>query len=260
MFAHSSGGIAAIHCCHAPSTPAAEPAGKCSENTVRFGAGSVSKVNSVTMPKLPPPPPRSAQNRSGSELADAVTQLAVGGDDLRGAQVVAGQAVLAGQHADAAAEGQPGDADGRAGAGGQRAPGRRQRGVDVHQLRAGADHGLRARDVHLRSSRPRSMTSPLSGWSSRRSCDRRCARRAEAHGGDLDAGLHVLGACRPRDGGRVAAVEQRVVRELGGGVAVVARQQQFAGELVAQRVPVRRHGRHSNIKKLISKKKYNNII
>src|SRR5882762_7113974 len=68
----SSSGAAAIHCCQAPRTLATEPAGNRRENTVRSGAGSVLNVNEVTMPKLPPPPPRSAQNRSGSESAEAV--------------------------------------------------------------------------------------------------------------------------------------------------------------------------------------------
>ena len=61
------------------------------------------------MPKLPPPP-RSAQNRSGCSSADARTTLPVGGDHLGGKQVVDGEPVLAHEEADAAAEGEPGDA------------------------------------------------------------------------------------------------------------------------------------------------------
>jgi hypothetical protein len=62
---HSSSGCWGIHSCQAPSTSAADPAGYLSENTVTVpGAATVSKVNEVTMPKLPPPPPLSAQRRS----------------------------------------------------------------------------------------------------------------------------------------------------------------------------------------------------
>src|SRR5277367_1017888 len=35
--------------------------------------GNVAKVSEVVAPKFPPPPPHNAQNRSGWELADAVT-------------------------------------------------------------------------------------------------------------------------------------------------------------------------------------------
>ena len=61
-----------IHCCQPPSTSGTEPAGKASTNVVSGGAGTVSKVNDVTMPKLLPPPPRNAQNRTGSADADTV--------------------------------------------------------------------------------------------------------------------------------------------------------------------------------------------
>src|SRR5262245_37636955 len=61
---HSSSGCCPIQSCQAPMTSAVDPAGYFSENTVMSGAGSVAKVNDVTMPKLPPPPPLSAHNRS----------------------------------------------------------------------------------------------------------------------------------------------------------------------------------------------------
>ncbi|GAB3910384.1 hypothetical protein GCM10029964_114110 [Kibdelosporangium lantanae] len=72
-FVHSSLGIWPTHSCHAPSTFAADPAGNRRENTASSGAGSVLKMNSVAIPKFPPPPPRSAQNRSVSVLLVAVT-------------------------------------------------------------------------------------------------------------------------------------------------------------------------------------------
>jgi hypothetical protein len=71
--------------------------------------GCSANRNEVTTPKLPPPP-RSAQNRSGCSSADARTMLALGGDHLGGEQVVDGEPVLAHEPADAAAEGEPADA------------------------------------------------------------------------------------------------------------------------------------------------------
>ena len=62
-----------------------------------------------TTPKLPPPP-RIAQNRSGCVLGVHAEELAVGGHDLGGEQVVDREAVLADEVADAAAERDPADA------------------------------------------------------------------------------------------------------------------------------------------------------
>src|SRR5919199_3213199 len=72
QFADSSGGMLTIQCCQLPRTSGAEPGGNSSCNAVSCGAGTVSNVNDVTMPKLPPPPPRNAQNRSGCADKDAV--------------------------------------------------------------------------------------------------------------------------------------------------------------------------------------------
>ena len=60
------------------------------------------------MPKLPPPP-RSAQNRSGPPRA--LPQFAVGGDDLDPADVVGREAVLPRHQAEAATEGVRDSAD-----------------------------------------------------------------------------------------------------------------------------------------------------
>src|SRR4051794_26129787 len=45
------------------STRAVRAAGNWREKTVTVGAGTVLKVKSVTMPPLPPPPPRNAHSR-----------------------------------------------------------------------------------------------------------------------------------------------------------------------------------------------------
>ena len=63
-----------------------------------------------TMPKLPPPP-RTAQNRSGSSSSLTVTTRPSAVTRSTATQAVDRQAVLAGQPADAAAEGQAAEAD-----------------------------------------------------------------------------------------------------------------------------------------------------
>ena len=76
QFADNSCGMPIIQCCQLPKTSGTEPAGKSSWNAVSCaGAATVSKVNDVTMPKLPPPPPRNAQNRSGCADADTVRDM-----------------------------------------------------------------------------------------------------------------------------------------------------------------------------------------
>ena len=84
--------------------------------------------------------------------------------DGRLEQVVAGEAELAGQEADAAAERETGDADGRTRPGRDRAAVLRERRVDVDQPRAGADRRtpvggerdrVQARDVDDHSRRRR---------------------------------------------------------------------------------------------------------
>ena len=95
-------------------------------------------VNEVTTPKLPPPP-RSAQNRSGCEFSLAVTKRAVGEHDVGGQQVVDREAEAPGQVADAAAEGQAGHAGGREEAGRGGHAERDRRVVDVAPGAAGVD-------------------------------------------------------------------------------------------------------------------------
>ena len=65
--------------------------------------------NAVTTPKLPPPP-RSAQNRSGCSSLLACTSSPLASTTSARQQVVDRQAVLAGQVAEAAAEREPADA------------------------------------------------------------------------------------------------------------------------------------------------------
>src|ERR1700722_12705946 len=58
--------------CQPEMTRAAWDQGQDKKNRTMSAAGWVPKVNEVTTPKLPPPPPRQAQKRSGLVLAGAV--------------------------------------------------------------------------------------------------------------------------------------------------------------------------------------------
>src|SRR3984957_9561530 len=61
---HSASGACGPHDCPAATTWAACDHGQLMPNRHGLGAGTVRKVNEVTTPKLPPPPPWQAQNRS----------------------------------------------------------------------------------------------------------------------------------------------------------------------------------------------------
>src|SRR5689334_16083361 len=62
---HSASGACGAQDCQAEITRAACDHGQDRKNRHIWPAGWVVKVNEVTTPKLPPPPPRQAQNRSG---------------------------------------------------------------------------------------------------------------------------------------------------------------------------------------------------
>src|SRR6202021_3059648 len=64
--------------CQPTSTWANDCGGKLRLTTSTSLVGNVAKVSEVVTPKLPPPPPRSAQNRSGLLAADAVTAWPLG--------------------------------------------------------------------------------------------------------------------------------------------------------------------------------------
>ena len=71
---------------------------------------STSNSKEVTIPKFAPAP-RTAQNSSGFSVALTRVDSAVGQHHRGGAEMIDGQAVLAGQPADAAGGGQPADPD-----------------------------------------------------------------------------------------------------------------------------------------------------
>ena len=65
QFDHTSSGARRSHSIHPPSTSPADAQGQSTVNSVSSGIGCAVNVNDVTTPKLPPPPPRDAQYRSG---------------------------------------------------------------------------------------------------------------------------------------------------------------------------------------------------
>ena len=91
--------VCGAHDCHASIAPSADDHGQWTLKYVALaGIGWVLNVNSVTTPKLPPPPPFSAHSRSASVWCVDRAQLAVRGDDLdaehavdREPEVAAGQ-------------------------------------------------------------------------------------------------------------------------------------------------------------------------
>ena len=164
--------------------------------------------------------------------------LAVSGDDLQRLNVVAGQPVGPGDHADAAAERQPGDADRRARTAGHRAAVGREPAVEVDEPGPGADGRGAAADAH--AGHPGHVHDQAAG--------RRPARVAvaAAPGGHRDAvtagegqaGGYVVRITAVGDPGRVQRVKARVEQLLGGGVAGLARPDQRPGQVPGQRGPV----------------------
>ena len=102
----------------------------------------------VTMPKLPPPP-RTAQKRSASRCGVGDDDAPVGGHDLHGADAVGGEAVLAGEPAQAAAEAVADDADVVRRAGQRGEPVLGGGADDVGPQRAGLGAGAAAVGVDL---------------------------------------------------------------------------------------------------------------
>src|SRR6266704_4589936 len=70
---HSSSGACGAQFCHASTMVTALLHGQLSVNNVSPLTGCTRKVNEVTTPKLPPPPPRNAQKRSALWLASQVS-------------------------------------------------------------------------------------------------------------------------------------------------------------------------------------------
>ena len=66
------------HSCQPAIACAVVPSGNTNVTMSLSVAGNVRNVNDVTTPKLPPPPPRNAQNRSAWSSADAVIASPLG--------------------------------------------------------------------------------------------------------------------------------------------------------------------------------------
>ena len=126
------------------STGAASSIAKKSSTTwARRATGCSRNSNSVTTPKLPPPP-RSPQKSSGSVGLVDTQPLAVGGDQLERRDVVAREPELAGEPAHPAAERQPADAGVGHVARGRRQPVLHRGAIERAEQRAALDPGATA--------------------------------------------------------------------------------------------------------------------
>ena len=190
----------------------------------------------MTTPKLPPPP-RSAQNRSGCSLGAGGEHLAVGGDDLGGEQVVDRHAVAAHQPALTAAERQAGDAGGGDHAAGRGQPVEPGGPVVV----APGTPALRPRpcalavDPDALHRREVDHQAAVGDGASRPRCGRRRGRRSRGScsRAELDGVDDVGGGVAAGDERR-ALVDQPVVDPAGLLVARLARSEQRAREPPSQ--------------------------
>jgi hypothetical protein len=167
-------------------------------------------------------------------------RLAVSGDDLQGLQVVASQAVSPGRHAHAAAKGQAGQADGRAGPAWYRPALGREAVVEVDEPDAGPErrrrpghrHRLQVRHVDDQPAgrRPAGVAVPAAA--------RRELELELAH--ERQAGGHVVRALDVGDARRAQVVEPGIEQQPGGVVAGVAGADQGPGQVLGQRAPVGR--------------------
>ena len=203
------------------------------KNVVTAPTGCVRSCSEVTGARLAPAPrrpcSRSASARAGFSVRRSTTCAAT--------QRVAGQAVAARVEAVAAAEREPGHADGRAGAvhDGAPAPGERRDQLDLAQARA-RQHA--AVGEHLDAAQPPQVEHDAARDG--RGADVAVAARAHAHreparARDPQGGREVAGVERLCDGRRahagVAAVEDGPEARVGG----TARQQDRAAHRRGQR-------------------------
>ena len=166
---------------------------------------------------------------------------AVGEHDVERPEIVARQSVDAGQHADAAAESQAGDADGRAGPAGHGPAARCQPAVEVDQVDAGADGdcvGPEAHRVHFGDVDDQAAgdAGPAAvAMAARPGADRELNLVTKLMQAATSALRLAVG-----DAGRLQRVELRAEQLLGEVVAGLAGPQELmGGQLPPQRVPVR---------------------
>ena len=116
-------------------------------NTSTSLRGKMRNTNWVAIPKLPPPPPLQAQNRSGSEVAVAssVARLRIDQGDLL--EIVASEAVRPGKQSISAPKRVPSNPDRRATTGRKRIPDVRELLINVVERTCSRGHKSLAR-VH----------------------------------------------------------------------------------------------------------------
>ena len=144
----SAPGASGANACHAASASLACDQGKDAKNQAAPGARWVCRVRLVTIPKLPPPPPRQAQNRSSLVSAPACRTRPSAVTIVSAADVVRGQAPAPAREPVPAPECEAPDPDRGAAAARNGEPAARKCGVHVDQLRAGPDRRPPAADPH----------------------------------------------------------------------------------------------------------------
>ena len=200
--------------------------------------GCSSSSNCVTIPKLPPPP-RSPQKQVGVLVCARADEPPVGGDDVGADEVVAGEAVLAHQPADAAAEREAADAGasrrarrssrGRAPASrGRRRP-RRRRRRRTRRRASGSTRTLAHRRRGRSRCRRRTVEKPAMLWPPPRTASGRSLLRAKP-----TAAITSAAPAQRTIDRRPPAVVHAVPDAARLGVAVVARREDLAAHRLAQ--------------------------
>ena len=128
--------------CQPSRTCANDCGGKLRFTASTSPVGNVAKVSEVVTPKLPPPPPRNAQNRSGWLVGGRGDRLAAGQHHRRRPQCVPHQARVPGMGAQPAAQGVARGTDRRAGARRDTPARRRQHLMHRIQTRRGRHRDL----------------------------------------------------------------------------------------------------------------------
>ena len=193
--------------------------------------GCAWKRKLVTTPKLPPPP-QSAQKRSGCFVLARGHEAAVGEDHVRFEQVVDGEAVLAREVARPAAEGEARDAGGRDDAEGHRQAERVRGVIHVARRAAGihpdrAARRIHAHALHLREVDHQAVVAAAEAGAVVAAApdrDEKALVAAEGHRGDDVGDVHAA-----RDEARLL-VDHPVIERAGGVVVGVAGLDQLAAQ------------------------------
>ena len=197
--------------------------------------GCSSNSRFVTIPKLPPPP-RTPHSSSGFSSALACDELAVGRDDVDGAQVVERQAETPSDAAEPAAEREPGHARVRHGAGRRHQTELHRLVVHVAEQAAAGNVGdaLALVDAHAAHQREIDHQALVAGRLARMAMPAALHGHEQARAArEIDGSANVGDAARLHDERRKLA-DRRVQHAPRVVVRGMARQQQIAAEALTE--------------------------